>query len=211
MVAERTRGHDDEALRRDAPTPRPPVSTRTARASRLTTGAPRAVVTALVALALLLLLVVGLAGFSSAAFSYSGSSSDNALDADRLLIGLDGEGSYVLDADGLRPGETRTGDLTVTCEEGGPARLSLSSSDLVLTPVDSVIAGLLELHVEDLDTGLTVYQGPLDGLDPVSLGDLAAADTRRLRFSLTFPLASADPALQGHSAELTVRIVGVSP
>lgn len=174
-------------------------------------GAPRAVVTALAALALLLLLVVGLAGFSSAAFSYSGSSSGNAVGADRLLIGLDREGSYVLEAEGLRPGETRSGELLIACEAGGPAQLSLSSAGLVVTPAASVIAGRLELRIEDLDRGLTVYQGPLGGLGTVSLGDLAAAGTRRLRLSLTFPLASADPALQGHAAELTVRIVGVSP
>ncbi|MBM3147430.1 MAG: hypothetical protein FJ000_06000 [Actinobacteria bacterium] len=178
---------------------------------RLDMGAPRVVVTALAALALLLLLVVGLAGFSSAAFSSSGSSSGNALGADKLVIAIDREGSYVLDAKGLRPGETRSGDLAIVCEAGGPAQLSLSSDALVVTPAASVIAGQLELRVEDLDRGLTVYRGPLDRLAAVSLGDLAASGTRRLRFSLTFPLASADPALQGHSAALTVRIVGVSP
>jgi len=174
-------------------------------------GAPRTVVMALAALALLLLLVVGLAGFSNAAFSYSGSSSGNALGAGRLVIALDREGSYVLDADGLRPGETRSGDLTVVSEAGGPANLSLSSDGLILTPADSAIAGLLELRVDDLDAGLAVYQGRLDGLGPLSLGELAAGDSRLLRFSLTFPLGSADPALQGHSAELTIRIAGASP
>ncbi len=160
----------------------------------------------------LVLVLVGLkaAVLSGAAFSWSSANSFNVVAAGDLRLTNDHDGVAVVTASHLRPGQELSGQLTVTGDDETPAALHIRAATLQVTPSSSTIAHTLQLVVEDVTaTSQVVYNGPLDGLTALDLGTLGAGEARALRFSVSFPTDAADPALQGHSADLTVQVAGV--
>jgi hypothetical protein len=176
-------------------------------------GLRRLIVTLVVLV--LLLVILKMAAFSGASFSFLSANPANTFTAGELTITNDRAGTYVVDVVALRPGASQSGDLRLTGDDDFAAGLTLASAGLSVTPSGSTIGTILRLRVEDVTSGTPaappLYEGSLAGLGTVPLPPpLPAGQPRALRFTVTFPLAAAGPALQGNSAELTVSITGVS-
>jgi hypothetical protein len=113
----------------------------------------------------------------------------------------------VLVAQGLVPGVTRTGEVTVTNVGDSAGAFALSAGDLV----DSVapLSHVLALAVDEVTPGgaaAPVFSGRLDALSGVALGTLGQGEARRYRFAVSFPSGrpdAVDNAYQGASTAVT--------
>jgi hypothetical protein len=129
-----------------------------------------------------------------------------------LNIGNSREGSAVLTASGLAPGQSQTGVVDIQNASSMDATFALAQSNVTGT----ALAGSLSLSVVDCGTfaGATaptcdagdpqVYSGALNGLPSTSLGSFAGGGTHRYRFVVAFPNGTPahDNALQGLSASV---------
>ena len=129
------------------------------------------------------------------------------------LIANDHEGHPVLTAAGLAPGETRTGDVTITNAGTGAGTFELAAEGAETSPA---LSEVLELKVLELgDAGpVAVFTGPVARFDAIELGRLEAGGARRYRFSVTYPTgrpAALDNPLQGASTTIALvwRAAGV--
>jgi hypothetical protein len=129
-----------------------------------------------------------------------------------LTIGNSREGSAVLSASGMAPGQSQTGVVDIQNASSMDATFALAQSNVTGT----VLAGSLSLSVVDCGTfaGATaptcdagdpqVYSGALNGLPSTPLGSFAAGVTHRYRFAVAFPNGTPahDNPLQGLSASV---------
>lgn len=115
----------------------------------------------------------------------------------------------VLTAQNLEPGDARTGEITVTNAGDTAGAFTLAEDERVDSPGGAAaLSGVLDLTVEDLTAGRTVFAGKLDALDSVALGELAQSEAHRYRFTVAFPggrSAALDDPYQGTST--SVRFV----
>jgi hypothetical protein len=103
------------------------------------------------------------------------------------LVGTDGGGA-VLVAHGLRPGDSRAGEITVLNSGDSTGAFTLSQADRVEAPaLAPPLSAVLDLVVLDLTEGRTVFAGKLGDLESVGLGDFAQGETHRYRFVVAFP------------------------
>jgi hypothetical protein len=103
------------------------------------------------------------------------------------LVATDGSGA-VLVADGLRPGDSRVGEVTVVNAGDTSGALALSQADRIDSPTPAgPLSAVLDLTVVDLTAGRTVFAGKLAALQNVALGGFAQGDSHRYRFVVTFP------------------------
>jgi hypothetical protein len=124
------------------------------------------------------------------------------------LVATDGTGA-VLVAQGLRPGDSRVGEVTVVNAGDTSGALALSQADRVDSPTPAgPLSAVLDLAVVDLTAGRTVFSGKLAALQNVALGDFAQGDSHRYRFVVTFP-GGGSPALdnQFQVASTTVNYI----
>jgi hypothetical protein len=102
------------------------------------------------------------------------------------LIGSSLAGAAILEANGLAPGNGRSGEITVTNVGDVTGAFALASSGLVDTP----LGRKLDLVVQDVTPGraaTTVYYGKLSALTTVSLGNMEQGEAHRYRFTVTLP------------------------
>jgi Big-like domain-containing protein len=121
-----------------------------------------------------------------------------------LTLSNDKAGAAILDIGEMRPGESVTDTVTLGNTGTVPGDLSLSTSNLLDTPGagGGALSGELDLRIRDVTNGgapVTVYTGKIAALTPVSLGTLAAGDSRVYEFHVSFPDsgAGAENAYQG--------------
>jgi hypothetical protein len=146
---------------------------------------PRAV--AAVALAVAIASALPLQGRGQSARAQVGS-------ATGPLVATDGTGA-VLVAQGLRPGDSRSGEVTVVNAGDTTGSLALAQADRVDSPTPAgPLSAVLDLTVTDVTAGRTVFVGKLAALRSVALGDFAQGDSHRYRFVVAFPGGGA-PAL----------------
>ncbi len=120
-------------------------------------------------------------------------------------------GAYVIDATGLRPGQSITGTVALTNEGDFTAGCTLAASALTDTPSSAHLSGALTLKIEDVTTtASTLWSGAIDSLTSLTLNPLGLDATRSYRFTVTFPLAKATPSLQGATTALTILFTGVA-
>jgi hypothetical protein len=113
------------------------------------------------------------------------------------LVATDGSGA-VLVAQGLRPGDSRVGEVTVVNAGDTSGALTLSQADRVDSPTPAgPLSAVLDLTVVDLTAGRTVFAGKLAAVHDVALGDFAQGDSHRYRFVVGFP-GGGPPALDNH-------------
>jgi hypothetical protein len=102
-------------------------------------------------------------------------------------VATDGTGA-VLVAQGLRPGDTRSGEVTVVNAGDTSGALTLSQADRVDSPTPAgPLSGVLDLTVVDLTASRTVFAGKLAALQSVALGNFAQGDSHHYRFVVGFP------------------------
>jgi hypothetical protein len=128
-----------------------------------------------------------------------------AADATGPLIANDREGTAVLAAGALAPGETTAGEVTIRNAGAAAGIFTLTAHGADASPLLSEVLGLSVLDVTGA-TPATVFSGSAAALAQVGLGRFAAGAARRYRFVLTFPAgrpAAMDDPLQGTSASLS--------
>ena len=104
------------------------------------------------------------------------------------------DGRAILVADDLRPGDHRSGEVTIR-NEGGAGGIALA------TRVSGRLAERLRLTVADSRTGAAAMQTALAGAPScVPLGDLAAGESRTYRFTVSFDRGAGDQGYAGASA-----------
>jgi len=122
------------------------------------------------------------------------------------LVANELEGSAVLDANRLRPGDARAGEVTIANAGDAGGLFVLSAPDLVDVPSPAgLLSEILDLIVLDVTPGRapsTVFAGKLAELGSIMLGHLEAGESRRYRFVVTFTALGGD-AWQGASSRVT--------
>ena len=125
------------------------------------------------------------------------------------IVANDLEGSAVLHADALAPGETTSGEVTIRNAGDAPGAFTLSPSAASDTgaPPAGPLSAVLDLTVTDVSgaTPATVFAGKLGALPKVALGTFPAGAAHRYRFELTYPAglpAEIDNAYQGASTSI---------
>jgi hypothetical protein len=125
------------------------------------------------------------------------------------VVANDLEGSAILHADALAPGETTSGEVTIRNAGDAPGAFTLSpsaASDAGAPPAGP-LSGVLDLTVTDISgaTPAPVFAGKLGALPHVALGTFPAGAAHRYRFELTYPAgipAEVDNAYQGASTSV---------
>jgi hypothetical protein len=160
----------------------------------------------------LLLVVLRLTVFTGASFNWRSANPVNRMGAGTLAFTNSKDGAAIVSVTGLLPGQSSIGTMTLTAGGDQTGRYTLSCTALVDLPSGTTLSTALTMKIEDITgTAVTVYNGTAAAFTSVSLGSLAPAAVKTYRFTVTFPTASATPALQGASTSLTVRFSAVSP
>jgi hypothetical protein len=118
------------------------------------------------------------------------------------LVANDHDGSAILSAGALVPGQAQTGDVTISNAGDAAGAFSLSASGAA-----GPLADVLDLSVVDATDpqSVTVFAGKLADFHRAALGTVAPGGARRYRFELTYPAglpAVADNLLQGASTSV---------
>jgi hypothetical protein len=125
------------------------------------------------------------------------------------LIGSPLAGGAILSANGMAPGDVRTGYIDVTNIGDTAGTFALGAIGLTPTP----LARELDLDVRDVTAGRTatvVYSGKLASLSSVVLGDMAQGEAHRYRFSVSLPSDASD-SYQGTSSAVTFLWSATAP
>jgi spore coat-associated protein N len=99
----------------------------------------------------------------------------------------------VLSAQNLKPGESRTGQVTVANTGTLDGAFSLTQSNLADTPGPhgGRLSDALQLSIEQISAGgstvSSVYSGAMSGLNSRQLGTLGAGEPRSYRFTASLP------------------------
>lgn len=116
------------------------------------------------------------------------------------LVATDRPNAAVLVAQGMKPGESRAGEVTVTNVGDTAGAFALGATGL--SQSSARLSDVLNLTVQDVTPGRPasqVYNGSLQGLSGVALGTLQQGEARRYRFTVNV-FSGAGNAYQGASA-----------
>ena len=106
------------------------------------------------------------------------------------------------------------GDVTLTGGEDVPAGYSVVSLGATDTPDAPGLSAALWLRIEDVTgtpaTPPALFDDALSAFGTVGLATIAPGEARPFRFTLSWPSAAADPALQGAGTTVQLQFVGVS-
>jgi len=125
------------------------------------------------------------------------------------LIGSPLAGAAILSANGMAPGDVRTGYIDVTNIGDTAGTFALGAIGLTPTP----LARELDLEVRDVTAGRSatvVYSGKLASLSSVALGDMVQGEAHRYRFSVSLPSDAGD-GYQGTSSAVTFLWSATAP
>jgi hypothetical protein len=164
----------------------------------------------LVVLALLAVALQSLV-FSGASFTSSSGNPGNTFTAGTFGHTNSKDGVLMIDAAGLWPGASKTGTLTITGTGDFSGAYTLTKAGVVDTPAVPGLSNALTLRIEDITgAAVTLSNTTVAGFNTVSVGTIASGASRQYRFTLTYPTASANTALQGASMTLRLQFTGVA-
>jgi hypothetical protein len=116
------------------------------------------------------------------------------------LIATDRPDAAVLVAQGMKPGESRAGEVTVTNVGDTAGAFALGATGL--SESSPRLSDVLNLIVQDVTPGRPasqLYNGPIQGVSGVALGTLQQGEARRYRFTVNV-FSGAGNAYQGATA-----------
>ena len=153
----------------------------------------------LIAGGVIALVALTLIGFSGAYFTSTSRSPGNEFEAGEVGLELSVAGE-VVDGAGMEPGDTRSGDQTVT----NTAHRALLSLEVLDLDPDSPLAAVLSVRVrQTLPAGAdAAYDGPLADLGSVELGTLENDESRTYTITVEWPAREDDPGLEGERTSL---------
>jgi spore coat-associated protein N len=148
----------------------------------------------------LLALALGSAMFSGASFSSkSANSAALATGSIQLSSSLPSQ-PIVASTSGLKPGQSREGTISIGNKAGVSGAVTLTPTGLTGT----VLAAVIDLKIEDVTSGtIQKWSGKLGSFPGLSLGSFLAEESRKYRFTLSWPAASSEVSLQGTSTSVT--------
>jgi hypothetical protein len=159
----------------------------------------------------LLAFTLGSVAFSGASYTSVSANPANVVVTGALLHSNSQDGLVAIAADGLAPGDSSVGTMTITGAGTVGGAYTLSVSDLVDTPATPRLSDALTLTVQDVSGApQTLYSGAVSALPDVSLGSIGAGASRVYRLTVAYPAGTARAELQGSSLTLGLRITGVS-
>ena len=168
----------------------------------------------LLSLVVFALLAFALQSLRASGASYAAGSvnSANVFVAGDLAHANDKNGQVMIVANGLEPGASRQGTMTLTGTGTVAGAFTLSASSLVDVPAIPALSGELDLTIEDITgTPTTLFdEGAVSDFDSAPLGTIAPGATRTYRITLTYPDGTNDSALQGATMTLVMQVSGVS-
>jgi hypothetical protein len=116
------------------------------------------------------------------------------------LVSNDRDGSAILSAGALAPGQVETGEVTIANLGDMAGTFALSASG-----ASGPLAGVLDLTVVDTTAAATLFTGKLGSFARADLGTFPAGAARRYRFELAYPggrTPAEDDGLQGASTSV---------
>jgi hypothetical protein len=157
-------------------------------------------------LILLVLLVLAgiIVGVSYAAFTSTSANAGNVVAAGSLIIDDDLDNGAILVVEGLAPGETATGTVTISNVGESSGDFTLSQTGYTSTPGlnGGDLGTVLQLEITE-DATTVVYSGLFSALSTVDLGNWAAGDDHTYVFEVTFPSGANDNSYQGSQVTTT--------
>src|SRR5215210_6989935 len=161
--------------------------------SRLTAAVKVSPRKSIATLAVLMLAVAVMIG-SGANFTSTTANPDNTFTAGNLTHSNSKNGSAILTADKMKPGQSTQGTVDITNTGDIDGVFSLAKSNLVDTPASPAFSGKLDLTVEDCgdpsgscSSPVTKYSGKVGAMGTVAVGTYIPNEAHRYRFTVTFP------------------------
>lgn len=116
--------------------------------------------------------------------------------SDNLSISNSLSGAAILNASNLAPGGQVSGDVTIGNSGNIAGDFSLAPSNLSDTPGPNggALSQALDLAVQDLSTGATVYSGRMNGFGTHSLGTWQPGQSHSFSFTATLPDTGIPPS-----------------
>lgn len=136
----------------------------------------------------LLLAATAVAVGSGASFTSASVNPSNTFASGTLKQSNSKDGQAVLTAANMKPGDTKSGTVTIT--NTGTLGGTFSVTESAVT--SGFTTTKLQLKVVDTTTGTDVYSGDLGKLGTKSLGAWAKNEAHAYRFTITFPETNAD-------------------
>jgi spore coat-associated protein N len=172
-------------------------------------SSPRKALATVGVVALAVAVVIG----SGANFNSSTANPNNQFSAGNLAQTNSKNGSAILTAATMKPGQSVNGTVDITNSGDIDGVFSLSKSNLVDTPASPGFSNKLDLVVEDCGdpsqgcaSPTTKYTGKLGAMGTIALGTFTPAEAHRYRFTVTFPDGGANGADNAYkSAATTVQ------
>lgn len=173
---------------------------------------------------ILLLIAVAVAAGSLAVFTSSSANPNNTVSGGILTQDNSKDEAAILTATDMVPGQTETGTVTIENTGNVEGTFTLSDSDLTDTPGSNGgnLSQVLDLKVVDNTTGATVYDGPFNAMNTVSLPGTSEAawqesEAHDFTFTVTFRQGgqpgsgtTGDNAYQGSRVTITYNWDAVS-
>lgn len=173
----------------------------------MTRSRTRKALLTLVVLALLAVVLQSIV-FSGASFTSSSGNPGNAFTAGSFGHVNSKDGQIVLSPTDMYPGCTAaSGTFTITGTGDVSGSYALTKSAVVET---ADVSSALTLTVQDVTSGTTISSTTVAAFTTADLGTIASGEARQYRLTLAYPVANADPAIQGGSMTLTLDVAGVS-
>ena len=151
---------------------------------------------ALVVLVIAALVVI----FSFSLFSSTSANPGNMVSSGVMTLDNSADGTAILTAEGLLPGESGTGTVTIENVGESTGTFTLTTSNLLNTPPDPALSSVMTLAVTD-EAATSVYNGPLADNTVVDLGTWTAGEAHTYTFTVTFA-SSAGNEYQGAQTTL---------
>ena len=140
----------------------------------------------------LVLAAVSVAVGSGANFSSNTANPSNAFTAGNLRQTNSKDGTAILTAVKMKPGDTTNGTVTITNSGDIAGSFSLAKSNVSDTPGANggQLSAKLNVKVEDVTevaSPVVVYNGVIGSMGSQSLGSFAVNEARTYKFTVTFP------------------------
>jgi hypothetical protein len=160
---------------------------------------------------LIVLVLLVLAGIvvatSYAAFTSSSANAGNIVATGSLIIDDDVENGAFLLVDGLVPGDSATGSVTISNVGESTGDFTLTQQDLVDVPgpnggnLSEVL--LLRVVMDPDGVPLTLYDGAFNALTTLDLGSWEGGESHSFDFVVTFPEGTDDDRYQQSEVSVT--------
>jgi len=126
---------------------------------------------------------------SGAVFTSASANPTNVFTAGNLHHTNSKDGSAILTASPMKPGDTAQGTVTIANDGDLAGTFSLATSALSDTAGThgGNLSDVLQLQIVDQTTSTAIYSGAINTVGTIAAGTFAAGDSHTYQFTVTFP------------------------